>query len=454
MSSIEERKVLEIEVSTEKYIDDYHLTVQKVAKSGAIYHDAPVPFLYLPKVFTKEDINHFDAAIKDVFKIVNRTIGLYMSESKVRTLFGFDPKLEELILCDSEGHGYKSNVPMGRFDIFYYPDGNYMFCELNTDGASAMNEEMELTSILLSSFPMQELAEHYKIKRFELFESWVEEVRSIYNEFLASNNFPPVSKNTPENYSDITVAILDFKDTGNLLEFGVFQKYFENAGFRCVIADPRDLKYERGELFFEGHKINIIYRRLVTGDFMCRYDEVPELIKGIRSKKTCIIGPIKSQIVHTKRFFEVLHHPVFRSFLSEEEIDYIDRHIPLTKRLENNDELHGYISHKDQYIIKPFDGYASSGVFSGKDFSMADWDSLIREKAAGKTYIIQKYCPLPVSRNITKDEAGELIFGDFYNLTGLFAYNQKFAGLYSRAGQNAIISGQHNGYTMSSVYVE
>ncbi len=298
---------------------------------------------------------------------------------------------------------------------------------------------------------MQEIAKDYSVKRFELFDSWVEEVKHIYNEYLVSTHEVPIS--SQEDYANRTVAILDFNDKGNLLEFKVFKDHFMKAGFNCIIIDPRDLTYNKGKLFYQDHIIDIIYRRLVTKDLMDRYEEIPELIQGILANQTCIIRPIKSQVIHTKRFFEVLYQPAFRAFLSEEEIAYIDEHVPFTKPLQDKEDLNAYISDKNQYIVKPVDNYASKGVCAGKDFSQEAWEVLLKAKIK-EDFIIQKYCPLALSENVIYDDEGKATLYEFHNITGLFVYNQKLAGIYSRAGLNAIISGQHSGYTMSSVYLD
>jgi len=451
MSAVDAGKIRDIIGQPERYYKDYQLTVDKVSQSGAIYNGKPVPFLYLPKIFTKHDIHKFDEIVKNVFKIVNHTIDLYMKEARVRALFGFDSRLEKLILSTANGHGYQANVPMGRFDLFYYPSGGYKFCELNTDGASAMNEENELTNVLLGNLAMQEIAKDYSVKSFELYDSWVEEVKHIYNEYLVSTHEVPIT--SQEDYANITVAILDFIDKGNLLEFEVFKDHFTKAGFNCIIIDPRDLTYYEGKLFYQDRIIDIIYRRLVTKDLMDRYEEIPALIKGIMANQTCIIGPIKSQVIHTKQFFAVLYQPAFRAFLSEDEIANIDEHVPFTKLLQDSENLNTYISDKDHYIVKPVDGYASKGVCAGKDFSHEAWEALLKEKVK-EGFIIQEFCPLALSENIIYDDEGKATLYEFHNLTGLFVYNQKLSGIYSRAGLNAIISGQHDGYTMSSVYLD
>ncbi len=451
MSTVDTSKVREIVRDPGRYFEDYRSTIEKVGRSGAIYHGQPVSFLYVPKIFTGQDILNFQEAVKNVFTIVNRTIDLYMKEAGVRALFGFDARLEELILSTAHGHHYRANVPMGRFDIFYYPDGSYKFCELNADGASAMTEESELTTVLLGTLAMREIAGSHAVKRFELFDSWVAEVKHIYNEYLASTHQAPISGQ--EDYAGRTVAILDFRDKGNLPEFEVFRNHFIKAGFNCLIIDPRDLTYNNSRMFYQDRRIDIVYRRLVTRDLMDRYKEIPALIQGILANQTCIIGPIKSQVIHTKRFFEVLYQPAFRAFLTEQEIAYIDEHVPFTKLLTGSEDLGAYISGKDQYIIKPVDGYAATEVCAGKDFTPATWEALLREKSRSE-FIIQQYCPPPLSENIIYDDQGRAALCEFHNLTGLFVYNQKLAGIYSRAGQHAIIAGQHGGHTMSSVYVD
>jgi len=81
MSKIETDKVREIAGQPEKYFQDYQLTVEKVDKSGAVYHGKTVPFLYVPKIFTSQDICRFGKAMQELFKIVDHTIELYMKHA-------------------------------------------------------------------------------------------------------------------------------------------------------------------------------------------------------------------------------------------------------------------------------------------------------------------------------------------------------------------------------------
>lgn len=298
------RKIIK---NSNKYIEDAELVDKKVKESKAIYKGKPVPYLYIPRIFQEKDIKRIEKLTEDIFSIVNKTIKLYLDEKKVRKLFNFDKKLEELIRAP---HYYDTYVPMGRFDIFYYGD-DYKFCELNADGSSAMNEDKELSRILLESKSLKEM-KNYNFKNFELFDSWVDTVEKIYQEYKNNRNEKIKDK------SQINIGIVDLLDKTTKVEIEEFKKYFEKSGYNCFIIDGRELDYKDGDLLYQDKKIDIIYRRLVTKDLMDNYESLENLVMGILSGKTCIIGPIKSQIIHTKKFFQVLYDDEFRKYLDED----------------------------------------------------------------------------------------------------------------------------------------
>ncbi|OJV63114.1 MAG: hypothetical protein BGO41_10470 [Clostridiales bacterium 38-18] len=438
----------------ETYKHDFDRVKEAVANSKAIYKGAPVPYLYLPMLYFDQDIDTFKYALRGIHDISKRTIELYLEDESVRQLFNFDSRLDALIRVP---HHYDTTVPMGRFDIFYYGEGSFQFCELNADGASAMNEEFELSKIMSQTELLNSVKDTYDFQAFELFHSWVAEVKSIYASYLKNTGKSSAftqettTDNTPHKGSPF-VAILDFIDKGSPLEFEMFRDAFIDGGFECEIVDPRDLTEIDGKLYIKDRAIDIIYRRLVTKDLMDRYDEVPALINGLLAGKTCVIGSIKTQVIHTKRFFEVLYDGGLRAKLSSDQIAFIDKHVPFTRPLKRDERFEDYLEHKDAYIIKPVDYYASKGVCAGKDYTNEAWESLLEEKV-NEDFIIQKYCPLALTKNLYEAADGDVEVKDYSTITGLFTYNEKLAGIYVRAGLNAIISGLHDGYTMSTLKV-
>lgn len=426
-----------IKSKRESCYEDYLDTIEKVKNSTAMYKGKPVPFLYMPKFYTEKDLEAFRGLSSTLMAILRKVIDRYIEDSNFRKKFGFSKLLENLILAE---HGYNAKVPMARLDIFYRENGRFMFCELNADGSSAMNEDRELAKILSQSIPFKEMNKEYDIKPFELFDTWVNECIGIFKEFDEAIQKP-------------NIAIVDFIDKGSPSEFEVFKKSFEKSGYKARIVDPRDLEYSNGKLYIDDMEIDIVYRRLVTRDLIERASEIPDFIEAAKEGKVCIIGPIKSQIIHNKIIFKILHDNDTLEFFTDKERTFIKKHIPFTARFnKENFDMEELIKNKDSYILKPSDLYASRGVYSGKDFRNEEWREKLLE-CDGKDYLIQEYYT-PAQSDLVEFVNGEIQISKFNNITGIYMYNEKLYGLYSRVGKNPIISGLHDCYTLPTFIVK
>lgn len=416
---------------------DYLEAIKKVKNSTARYKGQPVPFLYMPKFYTEEDLQVFKRISSTLMKILRKIIDRYIEDPNFREKFGFSKQLEDLILIE---HGYNAKVPMARIDIFYKEDGSFKFCELNADGSSAMNEDRELTGILSESIAFKDMEKEYDIKSFELFDTWVNESISIFKEFN-------------KNIQNPNVAIVDFIDKASPNEFKIFKERFESKGYNARIVDPRDLKYLDGKLYIDDIKIDIVYRRLVTRDLLERADEIPDFIEAAKEGKVCIIGPIKSQIIHNKIIFEILHDNYTLEFLTDDERNFVKEHIPFTAKFKKeNFDIKELVKNKESYILKPSDLYASRGVYSGRDFNDEEWEKKLLQ-CDGKDYLIQEYYP-PGQSDLVEFVDGKVKISKFNNITGIYMYNEKLYGLYSRVGKNPIISGLHDCYTLPTFIVK
>lgn len=425
-----------IKRDVDKYYDDYEKAIEAVANSTAIYKGEPVPFLYEPIFYTQSDVERFNEIGRILISITNKVTQKYIESPEYRKKFGYSKLLEELILVDQ---GYDINVPIGRFDIFYGGNDDFKFCEFNTDGSSAMNEDNTLARILLQSKAIKKMREKYDIEYFELIYKWVDESIDIfkkYNNAIARPN----------------VAIVDFKESGTPYEFEEFKKAYIKRGYRAEIVDPRELKYIDGKLYYEDMNIDMIYRRIVTREFIEKSSEISDLIEAYRDGAVCMIGSMKSQIMHNKIIFKILYDEDTLEFLADEERNFIKKHIPYTEEFKESRSVYEKVlNHKDEYILKPKDSYGSKGVYAGKDFTYEDWSKKLDE-VFGKDYLFQEFFE-PYKTKFVVFEDGELKIKEFGTITGLFLYNEKFVGLYTRVGENSIISGLHGYYTVPNLLV-
>ena len=420
-----------------RYIEDYKATMEKVEKSDAKYKGRSIPTLYHPMFVSKEDVDNFGMIGKKMMDISNKLTDRFIEDKDFRKKFGFPEFIEELIEID---HGYNQNIPIGRFDIFYKDRDNFKFCELNTDGSSAMNEDNTLSRIMLESLAIKDFAKEKNISYFELFNTWVEESIEIY-------------KRTKDPKEKPNVAIVDFEESGTSMEFLEFQKAYRNAGYRCEIEDPRVLEYKDGKLFFKDYRIDMVYRRIVSYELIEKRQEIEAFIDAYRDKAFVCIGSIRSQVIHNKIFFKILHDKDTLEYLNEEERNFVKEHIPYTGLFAGEKEVfQKVLEAKNDYIMKPMDLNASQGVFVGRDFTMEAWKERL-EEAFDKDYIYQEYFD-PFQRDfILKTDEG-FQRDSFMTTIGLFMYNEKLKGLYTRIGQETIISGMVKYFTLPTLLVE
>lgn len=421
------------------YYNDHKVAEKKVSQSSAIYKGEPVEFLYQCLFYSEIEYKTLQKLLNRLTIILDKVISEYKTNPEFRSYFAFSELMEELILIDP---GYNYYYPMGRFDIFYNENGEHKFCELNADGASAMNEVRVIQSVLYDSLVMQRFIDKYNIKGFELFYSWIDTIIKNYRQFNNGVDDKP------------NIAIVDFEGEGTIYEFKEFQKRFIKYGYQTVICDPRQLKYVDGSLYYNDIKIQLVYRRATSIRLIEEAAHIPDFLNAYRDGAVCVVGGFVSQVIHNKVLFAILHDNNKVSFLDEEDKEFIKNHIPYTQILNYNDyELIEDIKEKkNQWILKPYDQYAGKGVFAGKDLNEKEWN-VILDSIIDKNYIVQKYIQVPEREMVFVDD--KLKFEKFGYLVGLFSYNKELAGLYTRAGRKSIIGSIAESFTVPNyIYTE
>lgn len=420
------------------YYEDYKRAKDKVARSNARYKGKPVPFLYQPMFFTNEDIESFNRIGSIVMSIGNKVTKKYIESPEYRKMFKYPKLLEELLLVDP---GYDINIPISRFDLFYSGEDRFKFIEINTDGSSGMNEDNIFSRIILESESMKPMKAKYEIDYFELIDRWVEESLKVYDGFNKKVDKP-------------NIGIVDFSETGITAEFEAFKNAYIDKGYNAEIIDPRELRYTKGYLYYEDMRIDLIYRRIVTVEFIEKSEEIPDLIEAYRDGAVCMIGSLRSQIMHNKIIFKILHHQDTQEFLTEEEVLFIKNHIPYTEEFSgDNSRFEQVKQNKNKYIIKPTDSFASQGVSAGRDFSQEQWEKIIKD-CWNKDYLFQEFIEPSTRPFIQFDEKGGLSVQDFNMNIGVYMYNEGFAGIYTRISRQNIIFGREGYYSIPNLLVK
>ena len=401
--------------------------VDYIRHSTAKYHGIYVRSCYMPKIFTKEEFEYLSGEIDTLYGIFGKIMRRYSEDAEYRKLFGFDERLEQLIL-QSDFNNYV--LPIARIDIFYNDEtGEYKFCEFNTDGSSAMNEDRELNNALRETKAFKEFAKTHEVSTCELFESWAVEFEALYKSISGKDEKP-------------IAAITDFMECATSNEFEIFRQAFEKHGIDARICDIRELKYRDGKLYApDGKAVDALYRRAVTSDIMKHFDEVQDVIEAAKDKRVVLIGDFFTQICHNKVLYKIMHLPETLSMLTRKEQLYVYHHVPYTMML-SKDNIADVIRAKDKWILKPEDSYGSKGVYAGVEYSQEEWEEKVKGVKIGE-YILQEFC-MPYTSENYEYSADGLNRLTFYNLTGMYVYNGKLTGMYSRVSKSPIISTQYS----------
>jgi uncharacterized circularly permuted ATP-grasp superfamily protein len=172
-----------------------------------------------------------------------------------------------------------------------------------------------------------------------------------------------------------TILITDYDHVPTVPEFLMLRHHFEARGYPCVHEDPRNLEFRDGKLWAKGRAIDLVYRRVLTNEFLEKGDEVRALFDAYAAQAVVMVNPFRAKTVHKKACFALLSGDhLGASWMTREERFVIERTIPWTRKVrETRSDFHGkkidllpfVAENKDQFVLKPSDEYGGKGVTIG-----------------------------------------------------------------------------------------
>ena len=420
-----------------------------LAGTHALYHGDPTPWALTPKIFDKATIEYLRTSAETMGVIMDKMTRAFRTSAPIRDQFELDPAFARLCCLDT---GYEQQIPLARVDIFLNEEtGDFQFCELNTDGSAGMVTTDEVTRAIRLTPSFHEFEErHPGLKTFDICDAWADALIDVYQHWHGPG-FPDVNPGEDYTYGDevMSLAIVDFAESIDQDDVEHFVALFRDRGVHARFADVRDLRVEevkpgRMRLVDNDGPIACVWRRAVTGELWEKACEGRDaLIRAAEQNIACVVGGFRTWPCATKTIFSVLWSDAASEALTPEEIEFVHAHVPFTEKLSATSDLARF-SEKDRWIVKPSGGYNSVGVLAGLDATEEQWaDALAQTAQSGG--IIQSYAPqyrTPCLRGTLIDgehrgkpeHADELGFADASNMEGLFLFNGKFAGVYTRCG--------------------
>lgn len=356
---------------------------QRMGEGSAYYHGLPVAFSYLPRLMGGQTRERFEEIGRMTYGILTKVIKRYQEDPEYRREFRFDPRVEELVLLPT---GYDEPLPMLRADfVVDEATGEFAFVEFNTDSSSGMNETREALEAVAVTEPYRCFADRYELSTDvePQFGGWVRRFLEIYSG-AAPDALTFAANTKPSKPRVAIVACLDSPNP-HIGELEEYRRLFEREGCACSVFDARELAFDgerlvgRRALAGESNvPIDCIWRFCIVVDLLEHWDEVQPFIEAVRRGKVVMIGGFSTQIVHDKQLFAVLRRPATQAFLTPEEREFVDRHIPFTAFLDDPGlDREALKRDRGRWVIKPTDWYASINVVVGAGANEDDWARLV-----------------------------------------------------------------------------
>lgn len=198
------------------------------------------------------------------------------------------------------------------------------------------------------------------------------------------------------------VAIIDWEHVITRRDFEIIADYFRDRGIDTVIVDPRRIEYRGGMARVDGHRVDVVYRRVLLHELLARSDEARDLLRAYRDGAVCMVNSPRSKLLHKKALLALLSDGRLDLGLSPAEQSVVDATIPWTRIVISGETTHaGRVVDLERYVagnqerlaLKPVDDYGGRGVVLGWDCTSEEWARAV-ESAMNSAYVVQERVPV------------------------------------------------------------
>jgi hypothetical protein len=227
--------------------------------------------------------------------------------------------------------------------------------------------------------------------------------------------------------------------------------FHERYGTRVMHADPRELTLDRGEVSYDGARVDLAYRDYPVADLIDLQREGVD-VEPMRAlfRQNRIISSITAEL-DQKSCWEVLTEPeLLQKYFTAEERQVFRRHIPWTRLLAGRRTLlpNGQPGdlpdftrrEREHLVLKPNRSFGGEGVLVGPAVTQAEWESALDKALADKDrWVVQQLASIPVREFAVLGPEGRVHDEPFYTVMG-FAPSRYGLAILGRASQKQVIN--------------
>ncbi len=430
-----------IRVETEKY--------------GMSMKGKPFPTFLKPYFVDRNDRSLFKVSTENIMHAIEKVSNAFFTDPKFKHLLELGDKVEEFAKIDPV---YPNRQIVSRLDAFFLPESkDIKFLEFNCDSPSGMGWHDAMVDMFSNLSTIKHLQGKYRLAADKFLDTHSKMLMTKYRQFCENKGIKPAEKPL--------FAIVCATDSTILKDVEIIINTLNSKGFNAVYADPRHFDYDGKELTLNGKVVHLIYRDAIQ-EFLNEpyYPDTKKVLQAYRDQNICFINPFSSRVGGLKSVLAIMGDPRFRYLFDEEEIEAIERYIPWTRLVRDQEsdykgqriQLKQFISeNKASLVLKPNSGYGGSGVVIGKSAEQKEWDdTLALALAKGQNYVVQELVPIPVD-DFPIMEDNKLKGFETKNVNiNFWAYDGVFGGAFLRASSGDIINVHRGGGLVPVFYAE
>jgi len=339
-----------------------------------MFGERPLCVAMRPQLLTSRRYEQAVAAAEGVASALAALEKAVLQDADLRRELGLESEEERLAMADP---GFKFSSPSVRLDSFFADE--VRFVEYNAESPAGMAYSDNLTDVFKQLPVMKAFRKRFRGKFLPTRRRQLGAMLHAFRQWGRSA--------TP------VIAIVDWEGLPTAPEFEMFKTFFEDAGIKTVICDPRTLEFTRGKLYAGGKAVNLVYRRVLTSELLARGDDTLALREAYVAGAACVVNSFRAKLLHKKMSLALLSDDRYQRLYTSAQRAAIRRHVPWTRRVRP--ELVAHIARRRKaMVLKPNDEYGGKGVVLGWTVDQAEWEAAI-EVAITESYVVQEAVEIP-----------------------------------------------------------
>ena len=339
-----------------------------------MFGERPLCVALRPQLLTRRRFEQAVLAAEGVASALSALEKAVLDDAVLRAELGLESEEERLAMADP---GFTFSSPSVRLDSFFADQ--VRFVEYNAESPAGMAYSDNLTEVFKRLPVMQAFRKRFRGKFMPTRRRQLSVMLRAFKQWGKST--------TP------VIAIVDWEGLPTAPEFEMFKAFFEEAGIKTLICDPRTLEFTRGKLYSQGIAVNLVYRRVLTSELLARGDDTRALRDAYMAGAVCVVNSFRAKLLHKKMSLALLSDERYERLYTPAQRAAVRRHIPWTRQVRP--ELTEDIARRRQNLVrKPNDEYGGKGVVLGWTVDQAEWEAAI-DVATTQSYVVQEAVEIP-----------------------------------------------------------